>query len=152
VTANATKESAVGIRLPQPPDYPRMAELAAQLGYESSRDDIARRLSDMRGSPDHAVFVAELAGGQVAGWIGVFIYRCVETDPRADINGLVVDERTRSTGIGRRLIERAEEWAREKGCSVISVRSNVIRERAHAFYTRLGYEHFKTQKSFRKKL
>ena len=34
----------------------------------------------------------------------------------------------------------------------MSVRSNVIRERAHQFYERTGYEHYKTQKSFRKPL
>jgi hypothetical protein len=34
----------------------------------------------------------------------------------------------------------------------MSVRSNVVRERAHKFYERGGYEHYKTQKSFRKPL
>ena len=33
-----------------------------------------------------------------------------------------------------------------------SVRSNVMRERAHKFYERCGFEHYKTQKSFRKPL
>jgi hypothetical protein len=28
----------------------------------------------------------------------------------------------------------------------------VVRERAHAFYERNGYEHYKTQKAFRKAL
>jgi len=34
----------------------------------------------------------------------------------------------------------------------MSVRSNVIRDRAHKFYERQGYEHCKTQKAFRKRL
>jgi len=34
----------------------------------------------------------------------------------------------------------------------MSVRSNVTRVRAHSFYERNGYEHYKTQKSFRKPL
>ena len=49
-------------------------------------------------------------------------------------------------------MQRAEEWAREKGCATVGVRSNVIRERAHAFYERIGYKHIKTQKSFHKEL
>lgn len=129
-----------------------MAELAGQLGYRSEGEEIARRLMGMESSPDHAVFVAETPDGEVAGWIGVFVFRCVEADPRAEISGLVVDERARSLGIGRRLLERAEDWAREKGCVSASVRSNVIRERAHAFYERHGYKLIKTQKSFRKTL
>jgi hypothetical protein len=42
--------------------------------------------------------------------------------------------------------------AEMKKCEGMSVRSNVIRERAHVFYERNGYEHYKTQKSFRKQL
>lgn len=129
-----------------------MAELAGQLGYPSRPDDIARRLADLQSSNDHRVFILERADGGVAGWVGVSIYRSVESDARAEITGLVVDERFRSQGIGQRLLERAENWAREKGCSVVALRSNVIRGRAHAFYERCGYEHFKTQKSYRKTL
>lgn len=146
-TAN---EPAVAIRAPEPQDYARMAELAGQLSYKSNAEEVARRLLGMRGSADHAVFVAETADGDLVGWIGAFVYRCVEADARAEISGLVVDERVRSLGIGRRLLERAEQWAREKGCAAVGVRSNVIRGRAHTFYERLGYEHIKTQKSFRK--
>jgi GNAT superfamily N-acetyltransferase len=98
------------------------------------------------------VFVAQLADGTIAGWIGAFVYRCVEAEARVEISGLVVDERFRSQAVGRFLLDRAEAWACEKGFSATSLRSNVIRERAHAFYERQGYAHTKTQKSFRKKL
>ena len=129
-----------------------MAELAGQLGYPTAADDIADRVAGMHASSEHAVFVAELPGGEISGWIGVFLYRCVETDARAEVSGLVVDEHHRSQGIGLRLLERAEQWARGKQCDTIGLRSNVIRGRAHAFYERQGYQHYKTQKSFRKNL
>jgi len=58
----------------------------------------------------------------------------------------------RSAGAGKLLLDEAERWAREHGCSAVNLRSNVIRERAHQFYLRNGYEHYKTQKAFRKKL
>ncbi len=70
----------------------------------------------------------------------------------AEISGLIVDEGVRCCGIGKMLIAAAEEWARRVGCRVISVRSNVKRNRAHQFYTNNGYEHVKTQKELRKKL
>ncbi len=66
------------------------------------------------------------------------------------MNGLVVDEAVRSQGCGWLLLDAGEKWARKKGCKGVSVRSNVIRERAHEFYLRHGYEHYKTQKAFRK--
>ena len=140
------------IRAARPEDYPRMAELAGELGYPATAEEVARRIGSMQDSSENAVFVAQLMGGEIAGWVGVFVYRAVEIDARAELSGLVVDARYRSQQIGLRLLERAEQWAREKGCKAIGLRSNVIRERAHAFYERNGYEHLKTQKSFRKDL
>jgi GNAT superfamily N-acetyltransferase len=150
-TSSSAEEFAGEIREARPRDCARIAELAGQLGYPSSPDEIAKRFDGMQHSNEHAVFVAQL-GGEIAGWVAVFIYRVVEADARAEISGLVVDERYRSQRIGMHLLARAERWAREKGCRAIGLRSNVIRDRAHAFYERLGYHHVKTQKSFRKGL
>jgi GNAT superfamily N-acetyltransferase len=140
------------IREALPQDYARIAELAGQLSYPSTPGEISKRLDGMRRSNEHAVFVAQLASGEIAGWLAVFVYRVVEADARAEISGFVVDERYRSQRVGMHLLARAERWAREKVCRVIGLRSNVIRDRAHAFYERRGYQHVKTQKSFRKDL
>jgi GNAT superfamily N-acetyltransferase len=146
------REFAGEIREARPQDYARIAELAGQLGYPSSTDEIAKRFDGMLRSEEHAVFVAQLASGDIAGWVAVFIYLVVESDARAEISGFVVDERYRSQRVGMHLLARAERWAREKGCRAIGLRSNVIRDRAHAFYESHGYRHVKTQKSFRKDL
>ena len=71
---------------------------------------------------------------------------------RNDAVLVAVDDAFRSRGIGRALLERAEAWARERGVSVLQVRSRVTRERAHAFYEREGYERIKTAYVFRKRL
>lgn len=144
--------SQISIRAAAPEDFPQIAELAGQLGYPSTAGEVARRFAEMKNSAEHSVFVAELGDGRIAGWVGVFVQRTVESDACVEISGLVVDERCRSRGLGLRLLERAEQWAREKGCRTVRLRSNVIRNRAHAFYERQGYEHVKTQKAFRKKL
>lgn len=140
------------IRPPRPHDHARLADLAGQLSYPSTAEEIAQRLAVMAGSQDHAVFVAETEGGEIAGWIAVFISRGLEVNPRGEISGLIVDERFRSQSVGKHLLKRAEEWTREQGCDMVGLRSNVIRDRAHAFYLREGYEHTKSQKTFRKKL
>ena len=49
---------------------------------------------------------------------------------------MVVDETVRGSGIGRCLMERAEEWTRERGYNTVQLRSNVTRAAAHAFYER----------------
>lgn len=150
--ARADTEHRVVIRLATIEDAPRLAPLSGQLGYPSTANQVAARLSPILADPEHVIFVAEQDGGQISGWADVFIMRTIGADARAEIAGLVVDESCRSQGIGRLLMARIEEWAREKGCAAVSLRSNVIRERAHIFYERLGYQLIKTQKSFRKPL
>ncbi len=140
------------IRLARPPDHARIAELASQLGYPSTPQEVAKRLQGIKSSAEAAVFVAELEAGEIAGWIAIFVYRTVEADARAEVSGLVVNECFRSQRVGEHLLARAEEWARQNGCQTIGLRSNVIRDRAHAFYERHGYAHVKTQKAFRKQL
>jgi len=143
-------QSACTIRPPQSRDYDRMADLARQLGYECTVQEVELRLDGMRDSNHYAIFVAEVPGGRIAGWIGAHVFRSVETERCVEISGLIVDQQIRSRGIGKKLLDAAEEWARRLGCAAISVRSNVKRDRAHHFYTKNGYEHVKTRKEFRK--
>lgn len=138
------------VRPAQPRDCEGMANLAGQLGYACTGEEVRKRLSHMQDTNQYAVFVAELPGGQIAGWIGAYLFRSVETGSCAEINGLVVDQSIRSRGIGKILLDAAEQWAWSIGCDAISVRSNIKRDRAHRFYTNNGYEHVKTQKEFRK--
>lgn len=140
------------IRAPQPQDFQRMAELAGQLGYPCTPEEIERRLAEMQDGKQYAVYIADLADGEIAGWIGTHVFRSVELDSFAEINGLVVDRRVRHCGIGKLLLEAAERWARTCGCDTMAVRSNIKRRDAHRFYQKNGYEWAKTQKSFRKTL
>jgi len=134
-------------------DAQRIARLSGELGYPASPAQIASRLRQLTPASKHAVFVAESTGiAGVVGWVHVSVSHLLESGVRAEVNGLVVAEGQRSAGAGAKLLEAAEEWARKRGCAGMNVRSNVIRERAHRFYERQGYEHYKTQKAFRKAL
>jgi GNAT superfamily N-acetyltransferase len=150
--ATAARRAEMKIRRAQRSDAERIAELSGQLGYPATAAQIAQRLRGLRPAAQHAVFVADLPGSGVVGWIHVTVAHLVDSDTRSEVNGLVVAEGRRSMGAGARLLEAAEEWSRKRGCRSMSVRSNVIRERAHKFYERQGYEHYKSQKAFRKSL
>ena len=129
-----------------------MADLAVQLGYQCSGEEVRDRLTHMSDLNQYAMFVAEIPGGQMAGWVGAYVFRSVETPSCAEISGLVVDQNLRSRGIGKVLLDAAERWARRIGCQTMSVRSNVKRDRSHQFYLNHGYQHVKTQKEFHKTL
>lgn len=140
------------IRVAREADAPRVAELSGQLGYPSTPEQARERLAGVLSEADHAVFVAELPASPLAGWVHVCRRLALEMDLRAEIGGLVVDAACRRRGVGRALMRRAEAWAAEKGCTMMTLRSNVIRDEAHAFYRNLGYSTYKTQHAFRKKL
>lgn len=146
------KSQDVRIRRAKVTDAPRIAELSGQLGYPATAEQIRRRLRQIQPASQNAIFVADAEDAGVVGWLHVSKVALLETDLRAEVNGLVVAEGHRSVGAGAQLLVAAEKWARKQGCKGMSVRSNVIRERAHEFYERNGYEHYKTQKSFRKPL
>jgi GNAT superfamily N-acetyltransferase len=142
----------VTIRAASPEDAGRLAVLCGQLGYPASADEMQRRLDPIRRDERHVVYVAQSPDGQVIGWIHAYVRPLLEEDVQAEVGGLVIDEAWRNRGIGQCLLHEAEQWARERGCWAVNVRSNVIRERAHRFYQRLGYSNVKTQLSFRKVL
>jgi GNAT superfamily N-acetyltransferase len=146
--------TAIRIRKARRGDAERLAQLSGELGYPATAAQIAARLRQLTPVSKHAVFVAEApeVGAGVVGWVHVSVSHLLESDVRAEVNGLIVADGQRSAGAGAKLLEAAEAWARRRGCRGMNVRSNVIRERAHKFYERQGYEHYKTQKAFRKPL
>ena len=145
------KPSELKIRRAKDNDAAYLAALSGELGYPVTAAEMRLRLRRLKPAAENAVFVAE-THGEVIGWLHVSVNHLMEVPLRAEINGLVVGEKQRSNGAGARLLDAAEKWARGKKCVNMSVRSNVVRERAHVFYERNGYEHYKTQKAFRKPL
>src|SRR5271154_4405587 len=150
--AKKAEKRSVVIRRARASDAFRLAELSGQLGYPTTAGEMAKRLRRLKPASQNALFVAESPSAGVVGWAHVSVTHLVEVGTRAELNGLIVAEDQRSLGAGARLLKAAEDWAREHGCPSMSVRSNVIRDRAHKFYERQGYEHYKTQKAFRKPL
>ncbi len=131
-------------------DAGRLAELSTQLGYPCSPRKMKSRLASLLNDHRHAVLVGETPSGLVVAWIHVFARKLVESDRHAEIGGLVVDERFRGQGFGKALLYRAERWARKRKLRWVYVRSNIIREAAHAFYEKRGYKRIKTQHAFLK--
>lgn len=144
--------SSVKVRRARTTDAPRLAELSGELGYPTTPAEIKKRLARLKSGAANALFVAESPASGIVGWTHVSVNHLLEVGTRAELNGLVVGDGHRSLGAGARLLDAAEAWARKHGCPEMSVRSNVLRDRAHKFYVRQGYEHYKTQKAFRKAL
>ena len=142
----------VEVRQMRADDTASVAALTTQLGYPATEDATRRRFDLIKDRWDARLFVAQHAGNPIVGWIHVQATYLLECDARAEIWGLVVSAQARGIGVGRRLVEAAEEWALMRGLDVIVLRSNNLRTEAQGFYEHLGYTVTKTQNAFRKNL
>jgi GNAT superfamily N-acetyltransferase len=77
-------------------------------------------------------------------WVTGDLQACVGIRPLADrvaeLKSLYVAAPARRGGLGRRLVRRAERWARERGARRIELWSDTRFLDAHRLYQRLGYE------------
>jgi GNAT superfamily N-acetyltransferase len=133
-------------------DAGAIAALAAQLGYDEAVDEISRRIEDIRAQGNGEIYVAVLPPDVIVGWVQVFGLLLVELPPLAEVGGIVVDSRYRRIGVGRSLMEAAEQWARQNGLATLRLRSNLQRDDAHGFYRRLGYAEIAASTLFSKVL
>jgi GNAT superfamily N-acetyltransferase len=140
------------IRPMQPRDAERVAELALELGYKRSAEQVSHWIEELEAAQrEQAAFVA-CAGGEAIGWIEVAMERRLQYEPYALIGGLVVKDGFRGHGVGKRLCEEAERWGRACGCRIIRVTSRSTREDTHRFYERDGYRRIKMSVVFEKPL
>jgi GNAT superfamily N-acetyltransferase len=141
----------LGVRTAAELDAESIASLSAELGYSSDVKAVRTTLRGIAGRDDHRVWVAEAPGIGICGWLHAHSCHVLESGFRVEIAGLVVSAQVRRQGVGRVLVARAEEWAREISAPTVMVRSNAKRIESHAFYPSLGYEAYKTQVVYRKK-
>ena len=140
------------IRRAEEGDVKSLASLAGQLGYPMQTSEVEKQFFLLAKTEGHAVFVAELPGHGIVGWIQMMPRQLLYSPGLTEIGGLVVDAEQRRKGLGRALIQAGERWAKDQGYSRIVVRSNAVRKEAHDFYPSLGYSPVKTQKVYRKEL
>ncbi|HEX2080701.1 MAG TPA: GNAT family N-acetyltransferase [Longimicrobium sp.] len=116
-----------------------IAGLPGELGYETTPEQVRMRLARVAGDEDYAAHVAE-AEGEVLGFLGLNRGWAYEHDrPYVRLAALVVAERERRRGVGARLVEFADGWARERGAFVLMLNTSMHREGAHRFYEALGF-------------
>ncbi len=132
-------------------DAAAVAELSGQLGYPGKAEEMRRRIATMMRPEDRVAFAA-VRGAELVGWIDAAVERHLQAEDTVVIGGLVVRESARGCGVGKRLCEAVEHWARERGFARVRVRSQIKREDAHRFYLRDGYRQVKTSVVLEKEL
>lgn len=111
----------ITVRPIHPTDRARWLGLRHALWRDEPPDELTAELDDcLRKIDGEPVFVAETPDGRLVGMIEASIRHAApgcSTDRIGYIEGWYVEPAFRRRGIGRRLVEAAESWARGQGCS-----------------------------------
>ena len=137
----------VNIRTATEKDVPRILELYRQLAHApgsyrlASLADCHRILRKMHELPGYEILVAE-ENGEV---VGTAVWAVLPgfahgTSSFAVIEYMVVDDKVRRRGTGKKIMEYILTRAKESGCYKIMLTSDNRRQEAHEFYRSLGFE------------
>lgn len=92
-------------------------------------------------NPDNELIVASL-DGEIVGTLQLTFIPGLSFRGgwRAQVEAVRVRDDLRNLGIGTRLMEWVIARARERGCKLMQLTTNIARVDAHRFYRRLGFE------------
>ncbi len=140
------------IRAAAPADEAFILRLTEQLGAFSvphwrSAAEIAAAdhiiLLDALHEPEPAtsLLIAEAEAGKPLGYVFSSTREDYFTHERhAHVEVLVVEPAAQGQGVGRRLMDAAEEWARNRGYRRVTLNVFAQNDRARQMYERFGYE------------
>lgn len=91
-----------------------------------------------------SIFVAEETDGMLVGFVEVDVRShadgCNPSKSVGYIEGWYVAEQYRQQGVGRKLLTKAEEWARYHNCVEIASDATIENERSQRAHEALGYQ------------
>jgi GNAT superfamily N-acetyltransferase len=135
-------ENSIVVRSFQPSDIAGVTGLTNELGYDTAVEQMAKRMETI-GQQDHYWTLVAVAGTTVAGYIGLTKNYFWEYDGHyIRIQALVVKKEYRRLGIGKKLIDAAENLARDTNARlmVLNCGNRAERGAAHQFYPKMGFE------------
>ena len=125
-------------------DIPQLVPLRYALWDFATPEEHARDLDGMLKEDRWAVLFGHDADGTILGFVEATLrHDYVEgstSSPVGYVEGWYVIPERRKEGIGRRLIEAAEQWAREQGCSEMGSDAELDNEVSHCAHRAIGYE------------
>lgn len=120
-----------------------------EMGYVYPLEDTTERINSILSSENDRIFVA-VCDNTVVGYVHICSYDLIFSPPLKNIMGIAVCQQYKRRGIGRSLLEKAEQWAIQEKAAGIRIISGATRSEAHEFYRKCGYSGDKLQINLRK--
>lgn len=130
------------VRKAEKEDFDHIPELFRQLwpGKSLNRDRLLSVFQSMMTSDNYELLCAE-KDQRLVGFASLAVLQNFwQEGPILYITTMIVDEKHRGKGVGKALIARITEIAKEKGCAKIELESAFHRGDAHSFYEKMGFE------------
>jgi aminoglycoside 6'-N-acetyltransferase I len=133
----------VEIRTLRPDEHDAWLRLRERLWPDTAREELERELEEILSDAGrNSVLVAASPAGGLVGFVEVALRDWAEgcaTRPVGYIEGWYVEPGHRLSGVGRRLIEAAERWARSRGCTEMGSDADLGNEVSSGAHRALGY-------------
>lgn len=131
----------LNIRIANEKDIPKLLPLMVQLGYPAALKEFKERFAVFTSMEGYGVAVA-IISDKVVGFVAWSKSTLIVADKvRIRIEGLVVDERYRGCGVGKKLMGFVEGFANSASPAIIEITSGIRRaeDGVHEFYGNIGY-------------
>ncbi|GAB2569118.1 aminoglycoside 6'-N-acetyltransferase [Spirosoma areae] len=137
-------------------DFQDWQRLALALWPDSTEAEMQEVLNEIYQAPKQAGFLVRDGQGTAIGFMNLslrvdYVPGASQT-PVAFVEGIYVVPGCQQQGVGRALIGRAEQWAKEQGCTELA--SDVLLDNTlgAAFHERVGFEEVERTISFIKSI
>ncbi|GAB3700586.1 GNAT family N-acetyltransferase [Spirosoma flavus] len=134
------------------PDFQEWQQLALALWPDTTESEMTDVLKEINESPKQAAFIARDNQQKAIGFINLslrndYVPGASQT-PVAFVEGIYVAPDCQQQGVGRALIQQAEQWAREQGSKELASDVVIDNTLGEAFHKGVGFEEVERTISF----
>lgn len=119
-------------------EIPALLELyKALVPHDLSPEKAEHAFDEMRANSEYLLLAAKEDGELLGSMLGI----CCQslTMPFLVVEDVIVKDGVREKGIGRKLMEALDEFAKNRNCAYAILVSSAFRTGAHQFYEKVGY-------------
>ncbi len=123
-------------------DFDEWLRLRLALWPDHTADEHRAEMQQIAGDSLSPVFVADRSNGRLGGFLEAGLRKYADgcdTSPVGYIEGWYVDADVRQQGVGRALMQAAEQWAITQGCAEIASDCLIDNDVSYRAHLAIGY-------------
>lgn len=131
-------------------------DLALKLWSDESFEEMQRSLTNILQSPREAGFLVKDDNAKAIGFMNLSLrYDYVPgatQSPVAYVEGIYVKDEYRKQGVGKKLIQFAQQWAIERGCVELASDALLENTASYEFHAKVGFQEVERVVTFIKQI